>query len=332
MMKNTGMLFIDNRVVREILSMDAAISAVEEAFREKGQGKVVMPPKLYVFLDEFKGDFRVMPAYLRESNIAGVKVVSVYPNNSKLYNLPTVIAVVELLDPKTGKPLCIMDGTWLTAMRTGAAGGIAAKYLARVDSKIIGMVGAGTQARTQLEALNVVLKNIELVQVYDIIRSKSEEYARDMEKRLGIEIRVTDSIEKAVKNVDIVVTTTPSTRPIVKSEWIGEGVHINAIGADAPGKQELDPMILKRAKIVVDDLEQARHSGEVNVPLSKGILSREDIYAELGEIIARLKPGRTSYEEITVFDSTGLAIQDIATAWLVYKEAKKRGLGLELKI
>lgn len=329
-MKDAGILFIDDEIVREILSMKETIKVVEEAFREKGIGKVIMPSKLYVTIDRFKGDFRVMPAYLKASNIAGVKIVSVYPNNPKLHGLPTVMAIVELLDPETGRPLCIMDGTWLTAMRTGAAGGVAVKYLARVDSNIIGIVGAGVQARTQLKALNVVLKDIDFVKVYDIIQAKSRKYAKDMKESLGVEVRVAETLEEAVRGVDILVTTTPSTKPIIRDEWIDEGVHINAIGADAPGKQELDPVILKRAKIVVDDLEQACHSGEVNVPLSKGIISKEDIYAELGELVAGLKPGRTSNEEITVFDSTGLAIQDIATAWLVYREAIKRGLGREL--
>ncbi|MEM2679373.1 MAG: hypothetical protein QXU01_03020, partial [Candidatus Hadarchaeales archaeon] len=143
---------------------------------------------------------------------------------------------------------------------------------------------------------------------------------------------VFDDTERAVRNADIVITTTPSRKPIVMNEWITEGVHINAIGADAPGKQELDPAILRRAKVVVDDIEQASHSGEINVPISQGLFKKSQIYAELGEIVTGRKPGRESKDEITVFDSTGLAVQDIATDWLVYRKALERGIGREMEI
>jgi alanine dehydrogenase len=149
---------------------------------------------------------------------------------------------------------------------------------------------------------------------------------------LGLNILPKKNVEDAVKGCDILVTTTPSTQPIVKNEWISEGMHINAIGSDAPGKEELDPEILKRAKIVVDDIEQAWHSGEINVPAAKGIISKADIYAELGEIIVGKKVGRESDEEITIFDSTGLAIQDLATATLVYKKAREKNLGFEVEL
>lgn len=325
-------LFLNLSDVRSVLSMDDALKAVEEVFREKGFGRVQMPPKLYIYFSKHGGDFRVMPAYLEKAEVAGVKTVNVHPKNPKLYGLRTVMAVIELLDPKTGKPLCIMDGSWLTAIRTGAAGGVAARYLARRDSKVIGLVGAGVQARTQLEALTLVLESIEHVKVFDIVREASLRYAEEMSRRLGVEVKVASSVEEAVKGVDIIVSTTPSRSPIIMNDWVDEGVHINAIGADAPGKQELDPEILRRAKIVVDDLEQAAHSGEVNVPISQGLLSKSDIYAEIGDIVAGRKPGRVSPYEITVFDSTGLAIQDIAVAWMVYRKALESGAGLWLKL
>ena len=326
-------LFLSMEDISKLLDMSEVISVVEEAFREKCLGRVIMPPKLYLIFKEFNGDFRCMPAYIKKFNIAGVKIVNVHPLNPRKYGLPTVMAVIELIDPLTGKPLALMDGTLITAYRTGAAGGIAIKYLARKDSKIIGMVASGTQARTQLLAAYTILgRKIELVKVYDIIREKAERFKREMEDKLNINIEVVDSIKEAVENVDILITTTPSRKPIVKAEWIKPGLHINAIGADAPGKEELDPQILKMSKIVVDDYEQAIHSGEINVPIAKGIISKEDIYAELGEIIAGLKPGRVSSEEITVFDSTGLAIQDVATAWLIYEKAKKKGIGTWFKL
>ncbi len=311
--------------------MREAIEAVEGAFRAKGLGKVQMPPKAYVYFKRHNGDFRVMPAYLEEMGAAGVKIVNAHPRNPKEHGLPTVMATILLLDPKTGAPLAIMDGTWITNVRTGAGGAVAAKYLARKGPQVVAMVGAGVQAKTQLIALNEVL-DIKEIRVNDISVENAQLYAKEMGKKLGVDVKAVKNTEKAVEGADVVVTTTPSRRPILMNNWISDGTHINAIGADAPGKQELDPEILMRAKVVVDDVEQAIHGGEVNVPLSNGIIARGDIHADLGEIITKKKSGRTSRDEITVFDSTGLAVQDIATDWVVYKKAKKMGKGQEVEL
>jgi len=289
---------------------------------------VQMPPKLYVTFPS--GDFRSMPCYVPKLGLGCIKVVSVHPDNPARHRLPSVIATIILIDPETGSPLAIMDGTWITDMRTGAAGGIAAKHLARRGSRVIGLVGAGAQARTQLLALNEVL-DIDEVRVSAKTLGECERF-RDSMKKLGLRIEIKESIEDAVKGCDVLVTTTPVTRPIVMDDWISEGTHINAIGADAPGKEELDPRILKRAKIVVDEFEQACHSGEINVPLSKGLIRKEDIYGELGEIIVDKKVGRTSEREITVFDSTGLAIEDLAAASVIYERAKEVNLGIEIDL
>jgi alanine dehydrogenase len=321
-------LLISKKDVEGILSMKEVMDAVEGAFRYKALGRVQMPPKIYVTFP--KGDFRTMPCYIPDLGFGGVKVVNVHPENPRKYNLPTVMATIILIEPETGRPLAIMDGTWITDMRTGAAGGVAAKYLARRDSKVIGMVGAGTQARTQLLALTEVF-DIGEVRVYSRSLESCERFKKDV-AYLGLNISIKGKVEEAVRGCDILVTTTPVTQPIVEDEWVDEGMHINAIGADAPLKEELDPRILRRAKIVVDDIEQACHSGEINVPLSKGIISRADIYAELGEIIAGKKVGRVTDSEITIFDSTGLAIQDIATAAVVYKRAREQGLGSEVEL
>jgi alanine dehydrogenase len=314
--------------VEKIVSMREVMGAVEHAFRAKGLGRVQMPTKTYICFP--MGDFRTMAAYMPDLEMSCVKIVNVHPNNPEKYGMPTVMALIVLIDPETGRPLAIMDGTYITNMRTGAAGGIAAKYLARKDSKVIGMVGAGAQARTQLLALNEVFK-IEEVRVGAKTIRECEKFAKDMEY-LGLNILVKESIEDVVRGCDILVTTTPVTQPIVRSEWISEGMHINAIGADAVGKEELDPEILKRAKVVVDDYEQACHYGELNVPISKGIFKREQVHAELGEVIVGKKVGRISDDEITIFDSTGLAVQDLATATLVYDRARKHGFLSEVEL
>jgi len=319
-------LLLTEKDIHQLLSIDEVMEAVESAFKEKGLSRVQLPPKPYLFYSKYNGDLRVMPSYLEEFDISAVKIVNVHPNNPVKYKLPSVMAMVILVDPKNGEPLAIMGGTWITAMRTGAAGGVAAKYLARAGSRVIGMVGAGVQARTQLIALKEVLKKIEEVRVTDIIKASREKYAEEMSEKLGLNVRAVNNVKETVRGADVAVTVTPTQVPIVKSEWIGPGTHINAIGADAPGKEELDPELLKRAKIVIDDWEQASHSGEINVPLAEGIIIKENIWGEIGEIVAGLKPGRTSPDEITVFDSTGLAIQDAVTANLAYKKALAKSL------
>ena len=312
-------LVLSRREIQKRLSMGEVLKAVERAFKLEAEGRAIMPPKLYLDLPEYRGDFRTMPAYIDGS--AGLKWVCAYPDNRE-QNLPSVMAVIILSDPNTGCPLAILDGTHITNMRTGAAGGVAVKYLARKGSSVIGMIGAGKQAETQLLAISEVLPKIEEVKVFDQRKDTSLRYAKEMGAKLNINIQPVETIEEATE-ADIVVTTTTSREPVVKKHHVRPGTHINAIGADAKGKQELEADLLTAAKIVVDDIEQASHSGEINVPLSQGVIKVEDIYGALGEIVANIKKGRENDKEITIFDSTGLAIQDIVCAKLVYEKAKK---------
>jgi len=315
-------LLLGRSEVEELLNMREALRAVEFSFGLQAAGKVVAPPKLYLDLPKYQGDFRAMPAYIDGS--AGIKWVSVYPDN-RSHNLLSVVATIILCDPATGYPLAIMDGTYITDVRTGAAGGVAVKYLARRDSCIIGIIGAGIQAGTQLLAIIEVLPGIEEVKVFDQYEDASRRYAEEMGTRLNLNIRPVETIEEA-SEADIIVTTTPVRKAIVKRHHIKPGTHINAIGADAKGKQELAADLLKNAKVIVDEIVQASHSGEINVPLSEGVIRLEDIYGTLGEIVAGTKKGRANDEEITIFDSTGLAIQDMICAKLVYEKARERDI------
>lgn len=327
-------LLLSDGEVKGLISMRDVMDAVETAFREKGFGRVQMPPKIYLFFSKYNGDLRAMPSYLEEMDIAAVKVVNVHPENKEKYGLPTVMAVIILVDPRSGFPLAIMSGTTITNMRTGAAGGIAAKYLARKNSRVVGLVGAGVQAKTQLAALLEVFGSFDEVRVWSRSEETKMRFRDEAIVNYGHLCRVVaaESVEDVVRGADIIVTTTPSRVPLVMDEWVQPGAHFNCIGADAPGKEELDPLILKRAKVVVDDWEQASHSGEINVPLSMGIISKSDVWAEIGEVVAGLKPGRISESEITVFVSTGLAIQDAVTANLVYKRALERGVGKRINL
>ncbi len=313
-------LLLTQKEVKDLLTMRDALKAVEHAFKMHGLNAVQMPAKIYLEFD--KGDLRAMPAYL--DGKAGVKWVNSHPENSKV-GLPTVMALLIYNDPETGFPLAVMDATHITNVRTGAAGGIASKYLARPNSKVIGFVGCGTQAYTQLVAHKEFF-DIKEVKCFDISEEKSGRFVEFCEGE-GIHAEFME-IEEVCK-CDILITTTPSREPIIKEEWIAEGTHINAIGADAPGKQELESGIVKKARVFVDDRDQAFHSGEVNVPLSQGIIKPEDVIGTLGEVITGRVNGRLG-DEITVFDSTGLAIQDIATASIVFQRATEKKIGTKI--
>jgi len=307
-------LLLDRNAVKSMMRMGDVIKVVEEAFRMCGEGKGKMPAKVYLSVE--KGDFRAMPAAL--PGCAGVKWVNVHPRNPSR-GLPSVMAVLIYSDPETGYPLAVMDATEITAYRTGAAAAIASKYLARRSPRTMGVVGAGYQAYTQILAHAELFSPIS-ISASDISKTAVDRLAQSLPH---FSIR-NCSIQEAAAS-DIVCTLTPSRSPVVKREWIRPGAHINAVGADAPGKQELEPSILKEAIVVIDDLEQASHSGEINVPIQKGMYSISEIYGTLPEIVAGKKKGRTDSKAITVFDSTGIAVEDIAVAKLLFEKARQAG-------
>jgi len=315
-------LLFTKKDVEKVLTPAVANKTIEKAFTAYGLGQTEMPAKSYITFK--KGDLRSMPAYIHGQgfDIAGIKSVNVHPENA-MYNLPSVMAVIILTDPKTGFPLAILDGTYLTSIRTGAAGALAVKLLSKKNTKIAGFVGCGVQARTQLMCILAVRK-IKTVKIWQL--SPKDTYAPAfsewVKKTYKMETILSPDIDEVTTNVDILITTTPSRVPLVNK--VSPGTHINAVGADAQGKQEINPTILKQAKVVIDDWAQASHSGEINVPFSKKIITQKDIYASLGEIAAGKKKGRTSDEEITLFDSTGLAIQDVSCAYTVYKALKDK--------
>jgi alanine dehydrogenase, Archaeoglobus fulgidus type len=319
-------ILLNQSQVKELTTMKEIIENVETAYKFHAERKVQMPPKEYIFYKKFRGDLRIMPCFVRGLNESGVKNVNVHPDNPRKHSLPTVMAMIELVDPKTGFPVSVMDGTWITDMRTGAAAGVATKYLARDNSEVLGLVGAGVQAATGLEAIMEVM-DIKEVKVSCRTCETRDLFAQRASEKYGIPVKSVDTIKEAVQNADILLTTTPAREPVVKSKWISPGTHINAMGADAPGKQELDSHILQKSKIIIDCWDQASHSGEINIPVQEGIVRQRDIHGKIGDVIVGSIPGRTSDEEITVFDSTGLAVQDIVTAWNVYEKALQKGVG-----
>ncbi len=312
-------LVLTRRDVKAVLTMDAAVPAIEAAFAAHGRGEAVMPPKVYLPLEAYEGDFRAMPSAV--DGCAGLKWVNAHPRNPERFGLPTVMGLYILSDPETALPLAVMDATLLTAARTGAAAAVASRFLARRDARTIGFVGCGVQARYLLEAHRVVYPDL-VPKMFDV----DAEAARGFASKVGGKLV---PVQEAA-SCDIVCTATPSRRPIVQREWVVPGSHINAMGADAPGKQELEGRILADARVFIDDFEQATESGEINVPLHNGELEVAALAGTLGQVVAGLKAGRVHDDDVTVFDSTGLAIQDLALARLIHRAARERGLGLEV--
>lgn len=303
--------------IGKLIDMPAVMGAVEDALLAHARGQTQMPPKVYLEFESHGGDLRAMPAFVGEA--AGVKWINSHPRNPERFGLPTVRGVYLLSNPANGDLLAAMDATLITALRTGASAGIATRALARPDARTVGMVGAGAQADYLLEAVRET-RQIERVLVTD----RDAERARRWAQRMGAEAV---SLREAVEGADVLCTATPSRAPIVWREWLRPGVHVNAMGADAHGKQELDPRILSDARVFLDDPVQAIGSGEVNVPVAAGEYDAAQIAGTLGEVLAGSLPGRQQEDRITVFDSTGLAIQDAAVALLAWKRAAAADIG-----
>ena len=295
--------------IQNALSITDVNKAIELAFLDYENQDSRMPEKVYLELPDYEGDFRAMPAYSKRYNLASLKWVNSHPNNTKY---PAVMAQMIVNDPATGQAIALLDATVLTALRTGAAGAIAAKYLSKENASSVCFIGAGVQAYYQLDCL-VDVRPIQTVYVHDINETQSQAFC-DYASKKGLSVYGSEHLETACLSADIIVTTTGSKQPILKQAFIKEGVHINAIGADAPGKQECEAALLNDVTVIVDDLHQATHSGEINVPITTGAFVKSDIYASLGAIIKANNKGLQTKK--TLFDSTGLAIQDIALAGL----------------
>lgn len=320
---------LDGDAVRSCADLAAVIDAVEEAFAAYARGDAQMPSKAYVDLPQYNGDFRSMPAYLDAGDwdAAGLKWVNSHPDNPDRHGLPTVMGTMIYSDPATAYPLAIMDGTILTRLRTGAAAGVATRHLARPDASSLGIVGAGVQSYTLTEAVALV-RDIDRIVVADV----DEDAERAFVTRFGADFEVVTGTVDDAAACDVLCTATPVETPIVSRAAVGEQTHINAMGADAPGKHELADAILQDALVVVDDHDQAVHSGEVNVPISAGTYTADAIHAELGEVVDGAKRGRNDTDGITVFDSTGLAIQDVAAAHVVYEHASEQDRGTSIAL
>jgi ornithine cyclodeaminase/alanine dehydrogenase-like protein (mu-crystallin family) len=311
--------------------MTDVIEAVERGFHEYKSGKCTIPVRMPVKIEKKEGVFLFMPAFLEKENSFGTKIISVFPGNLDL-GLSTLQAVYLLNDPTTGEFLALMDGILLTAIRTGAASAVATKYLSRKNAETLGIIGAGAQAPFQAEAISKV-RPIRRILVYDKDRKAAENFSRTIFENLQISIHVMATPRDVVIDSDILVTVTTSKVPVFDGHDLKRGAHINAVGAYTPEMRELDDLTVGSSKIVVDTYEGCMaEAGDLIIPMRSGQLSREKIYADLGEIVLEQKPARMRDDEITLFESVGFALEDLVVASLAYRKAKERGIGLEFTL
>jgi ornithine cyclodeaminase len=315
--------------LRRCVELDAeVIDAIADAFTALAAGRVVMPPVLHMDLAEVHGEVDVKTAFMPGLPGFAIKVSPGFFDNPKL-GLPSVSGMMMVLSTRTGRLEALhLDNGYLTDLRTAAAGAVAARHLARADARVAGVLGAGVQARLQIQALAMV-RPIERVLIWARDGAKADAYADDVTRRLGLDVIPVQSAEKLVLESDVVVSATPSRTPLVVADWLQPGLHITAIGADAPGKNELHPAVLERADLVVcDSRAQCARLGELHHALEQGI---EPATLELGEITSGARPGRTGPDQVTVCDLTGTGVQDTAIALLAYEKAKTAGLGTTIE-
>lgn len=325
------MLLLSRRDLEGLVGMGEAVRVVEEVFRLHGLGEITMPQRTVLNPKGGKGWFAIMPAYAEAWGALTVKAVASYPENPSR-GLPTINALTLHVDDETGVPLALMEAGYLTALRTGAVGGVAAKHLARPETETVGLLGSGEQAWRQLEALTHVLPNMGYVKVYSPTPQHREAFAGRASEAFKVRVKAVGSAREAVEGCDLVVAATSAWEPVFQGLWLREGVHVTSVGTHHPDRREIDGETIARAKVVVDSKEAClKEAGDLIIPLKEGLITGEHIYAELGELVAGIKPGRTSPSEITFFKSVGLALQDLAVARLAYEKARKLGVGLEFK-
>jgi len=336
MKKDAKVLVLTKEEIESVLTIEDAIEVVEEGFKAFNSGRAIIPFPVALQVPDHNGDIHIKPGYIKGYDTYTVKIASGFYDNPKL-NLPTSHGMLLLFDSKTGFPLCFeVDRCYLTNLRTAAAGAVAARALSKKSVRQVAVVGTGTQARLQIEALSKVRKFDEL-RVWEPVQSARadgvKQYVADMKKILNVKIVAAKTAEEAVVGSDIVVTATMSSVPLVKAAWVGPGTHITAMGSDSPEKQEIETALLGKAdKIVVDSLKQCAQLGEVHHALEDGTITEKDVHAELGEVLLGKKAGRESDSEITICDLTGIAVQDVVTSQLVYERALKKKIGSYVNI
>jgi ornithine cyclodeaminase/alanine dehydrogenase-like protein (mu-crystallin family) len=318
-METESTLLLDRSDVQELLGLTECIDAIEKVFRWQGQGKI-FPPGILGMRTE-SGGLHVKTACLTGAKTyIAAKLNTNFPQNHARFGLPTIQGVIVLYDGKNGRALAVLDSIEITLKRTAAATAVAARYLARTNSSVATICGCGEQGRAQIRALSLTLP-LRKVFAFDVDPNPSFCLAAQLSREFQIDAEPVRSLRGAIQSSDVVITCTPATEFFVQKQNIAAGTFIAAVGADDSHKQEIDPALMSSAKVVADNFEQVCAIGDTHHAIVAGVMCKEDIYAELSEIVAGRKPGRTSDDEITIFDSTGVAIEDAAAATLVYEKA-----------
>ena len=324
-MSDRKILFLSENDIKSVLSMKETIALMRAAFSQISQGKVTTPLRTNINIPDHDAGALFMPVHSVENDLIGLKMVTVFKNNPQA-GYPLIHALVIIMDGKNGHPLAVMDGEYLTALRTGAAGGLASDLLARPDAKILGVIGAGVQGRTQMAAVCEVrdIKKVIIMDKDPVIAEKLAEYANN---DLKIDTEVNPD-ENQITSCDIICTATSSATPVFSDSDLKDGVHINAIGAYQPDKREIPGETIKRAKLVVDQRSAClSEAGDIIIPIREKLIQDNHIYAELGEIVIGRKKGRSDDSEISVFKSVGNAAQDLITAGEIFKKANQLTIG-----
>ena len=323
-------LLLDRNTIQGLLDMDKMIEILEQAFGELASGSAVMPPRTAVVDADVNGWYAFMPAQLKSMGALGVKAVTVYKDNPSQHDLPSTLATIIMLDGNTGQATAVMDGGYITAMRTGAVSGLATKHLARSDSKVAGVLGTGVQAKAQLWGM-AAGANLDSMQVFSMDPVDVQKaFADDVAQLTGIPVELASSTQGLVESSDIFALATTATQPIIDGDWVKAGTHINAIGSHAPGVRELDTKTVVKSKLVCDQKDAClAEAGDIQIPIEEGALSADDIYGDLGDVVSGAIGGREKDDEITLFKSVGLSIQDISAAYYVYQQALEQGVGTE---
>lgn len=323
-------LMLTRNHVASLLTMDECISAIEHAFRLHAEEKTIPPAVLGLHADN--GGFHVKAAGLKqEKGYAAVKINANFPSNRQRFGLPTIQGVIALFDTETGSLLALMDSTEITALRTAATTAVAAKHLARTDSRTATICGCGIQGRAQIRAL-VRVRNVEKIFAWDLDPSQASSFAAAMSSELRLPVHAVSTPGEAVPLSDVCITCTPSRKFYLLKEDIRPGTFVAAVGADNPEKQEIQPSLLAHSKVVVDHMEQCATIGDLHHALVEGVMVRKAVHAELWEIVAGRKPGRLSPQEITIFDSTGVALEDVAVAARAFERANAEDCGIAINI
>ena len=320
------MLILTRHDVESLLTMPDAIDAVAEGFRQLAAGAVEMPQRLATTVAPYNGIHLSMPAFVAgDPGTLTIKVVTVYNDNRTVYDLPTIHAVLLLHDARTGKPLALMDAEHLTAMRTGAVCGVATRLMARPEASVVTLFGAGIQAGPQLLAMAAVRP---IRQVYVVALGDSAAFAAQMRAALGIPVEIAGDVQAAVEQADIICTATNSAAPLFDGRWLRPGTHINAIGAYTRTTRELDTETVRRSRVIVDRRQAAQaEAGDIVIPTQEGAIGPDHVAGELAEVVTGALAGRRSADEITLFKSVGLALQDAMSAALVYARAVEAAIG-----